>query len=288
MKVSPYRRSSLLLPSAWWACVTLFIQAPGSQVQEPPSAVCVNLQGLGHPFLLGDPWGVFAEAAGQSCSWCGTALPLAWAAIPEGTLSSAQPRDSYWAPRLLPKTCSSEWPGLISAGLVGKNSSSGSTCSGQRGLTAELLGPEGFTRPLPVLSSWGWKSHRGLRGSYPTHSHLNLSAVGQLLGGSSASLGSHHFWNPRCPAGSVPSVAAPPPLPKHVGCAHRVWSQWWALYHFSALDRPQLSGKSADTCTYDVEDMRRQGLSPNCTSQARLNPHASYTRLGLTGTISWY
>ena len=212
MKVSPYRRSSLLLPSAWWACVTLFIQAPGSQVQEPPSAVCVNLQGLGHPFLLGDPWGVFAEAAGQSCSWCGTALPLAWAAIPEGTLSSAQPRDSYWAPRLLPKTCSSEWPGLISAGLVGKNSSSGSTCSGQRGLTAELLGPEGFTRPLPVLSSWGWKSHRGLRGSYPTHSHLNLSAVGQLLGGSSASLGSHHFWNPRCPAGSVPSVAAPPPF----------------------------------------------------------------------------
>ena len=144
MKVSPYRRSSLLLPSAWWACVTLFIQAPGSPVQEPPSAVCVNLQGLGHPFLSGDPWGVFAEAAGQSCSWCGTALPLAWAAIPEGTLSSAQPRDSYWAPRLLPKTCSSEWPGLISAGLVGKNSSSGSTCSGQRGLTAELLGPWGF------------------------------------------------------------------------------------------------------------------------------------------------
>lgn len=39
-------------------------------------------------------------------------------------LSTAQGRllclYGYWAPRLLPKTCSSEWPGLISAGLVGK------------------------------------------------------------------------------------------------------------------------------------------------------------------------
>lgn len=92
MKGSPYRRSSLFLPSAWRACVILFIQAPGSPVQEPPSTIHVNLQGRSHPFLSGDPWGVFSEAAGQSCSWCGTAPPLSWAAIPKGTLSSAHPQ----------------------------------------------------------------------------------------------------------------------------------------------------------------------------------------------------
>ena len=285
MKVSPYRRSSLLLPSAWWH-VLLYLSRPrGLQFKSPLRCLC-EPAGPWAPLPLGGPmrglrWGCrpvlllvwYRSSFGMGChSWRHAELSTA-----QGRLLSPQAAAQDVLFRVA-------WAHFCRAG---RETAPLCLPARVRGASQQSCwAPEGFARPLPVLSSWGCKSHRGLRGSYPTHSHLNLSAVGRVLGASSASLGSHHFWNPRCPAGGAPPVA--PPLPKQVGCACRVWSQWWALYHSSALDRPQPSGKSADTCTYDAEDMRRQGMSPNCTSQARLNPHASYTRLGLTGTISWY
>lgn len=129
---------------------------------------------------------------------------------------------SATSPGLLPRhVLPVAWAHFRGAGR--ENSPSVSTCSGQRGASRrQVAGLRGFTGPsspfiLRLIKSWMAKG-----APKPTHSHLNLSAAGHLLGGSSASLGSTSLLKPQMPCRQCASLLPSPLLPKHVGCAHRV------------------------------------------------------------------